>query len=45
MTEISIKVKRILNGYILTLESGNEQFFSNLESLLQRIKEDIGCMN
>lgn len=39
--EISIKIKRILNGYIITLDSGNEMYFKEVETILSRIKDEM----
>ena len=39
-SEIGLIIKKILNGYILTLDSGNIQYFKELDDLLNRIKEE-----
>lgn len=42
---INLKVKKILNGYIITLDSGNEMYFSNIETILERMKDELELLH
>jgi len=40
-TTINIEVEKLLEGYILTLVSGNKVFCKDLDALVLRIKTEI----
>lgn len=39
MDEVNITIKKILNGYLLTLESGNVLYYGDLTSINEKIKD------
>jgi hypothetical protein len=40
-SKINVEIEKLLNGYILTLVSGNKVFCGDIENLVIRIRDEI----